>query len=90
MEYQKNIGMLPSHMREPMLKYIEHGWLPGGFLTAVLENNLCEAVNRADTLNINRIPDCVHYLMWYAPGLCWGSPEKVGLWHERGGMKGER
>jgi hypothetical protein len=86
MNYQ-NMSRIPEHMRGGMLRWIEHGIYPGGFLTAVLENDLVGAVSRADHINIHRIPDYVRYLFNDAPSDCWGGPDEVRAWHEQGGLK---
>lgn len=80
------INALPEHMRAAMLRWIEQGVYPGGFLTAVLENNLCEAVARADHINIDKLPDYVRYLYNNAPRGCWGNPDSVRAWHREGGL----
>jgi len=71
---------IPEHMHGPVRDYIEHGAPPGNFLEAILENNLTEAVGRADTENMRNIPALVAYLYNEAPAPCWGSPENVGAW----------
>ena len=60
--------------------YIDRGVPPGSFLAAVLENNLKEAVSRADDRNMHNLPAYVGYLYNEAPMQCWGSPAKVGAW----------
>lgn len=82
-----NMSGIPAHMRGAMLRWIEYGIYPGGFLTSVLENDLAGAVGRADVVNINKLPDYVRYLFNDAPSGCWGGPDKVRAWHERGGLK---
>lgn len=62
--------------------YIEHGECVGQFLTAVLENKLCEAVGHADENNLHNLPAYVGYLCNQAPQGCWGSPERVKAWLE--------
>ena len=52
----------------------------GDFLKAVLENNLREALGRADDDNLRDIHEIVMYCHNKIPGLCWGSPEKVKKW----------
>tara|TARA_Y100000310_G_C20281639_1_gene622889 strand:+ start:453 stop:641 length:189 start_codon:yes stop_codon:yes gene_type:complete len=42
---------LPQHIRAGVQRYVEHGADVGGFLTAVLSNNLCESFGRADETN---------------------------------------
>lgn len=54
--------------------------LPGGFLTAVLENNLKEACARADSYNRATLFEIVEYCYMNIPAPCWGSPEKVRAW----------
>ncbi len=81
------ISALPSHMYDAMLRWIEYGIYPGGFLTSVLKNDLVGAVSRADHINMHRIPDYVRYLFNDAPSGCWGGPDKVRAWHEQGGLK---
>ena len=61
-------------------RYIEHGIPPGSFLTAVIENNLSEAVGRADDENCENLPAFVAYFYNEAPSPCWGSPEKRRAW----------
>ena len=52
----------------------------GGFLTAVLENDLAKAVSRADEYNILNIPAYVAFIYNHFPAVAWGSPEKVKNW----------
>lgn len=68
---------LPEHMRDAMKMYLEHGVEPGGFLYAVLTNNLKEAFARADHINTQHLGNIVSYCMWEIPSDCWGSVEKV-------------
>ena len=41
--------VLPENLQGGMQRYIEHGILPGDFLTACLENNFVEAMGRASS-----------------------------------------
>ena len=68
--------------------YIEIGRPTGGFLRAVLENNLSESLGRADDVNGPLLKNIVQYLYWDAPSSCWGSPEKVRAWIRKGGLRG--
>ncbi len=52
----------------------------GGFLTAVLSNDLAEACARADEQNLWSLPVIVGYVWNHLPSGCWGSPEKVAAW----------
>jgi|TARA_R110000744_G_scaffold239736_3_gene357139 hypothetical protein len=63
-----------------MGRYIEAGIRSGGFLTAVLSNDLIKAVNIADSENIKLLPDIVTWLYNFAPQECFGSFENVQDW----------
>ena len=78
-----NYSSLPEHMREGMKLYIEQGIEPGGFLTAVLENNLMEAFGQADSINRHRLFDICGFIYNEAPHNCHGSPEIVKAWMEK-------
>ena len=71
---------VPDHMVGSIRRYIEQGIPPGDFLTAVLDNNLKEAMGRADDENLRNLPAILAYFYNEAPGLCWGSPEKRRVW----------
>jgi len=60
----------------------------GGFLKAVLSNDLKEAVRSADDDNIRAIPEIILYCCWEIPYRCWGSPERVQAWLEAGTTAG--
>lgn len=49
-------------------------------MTAVLENNLSEAISRADEEVLENLPAYSAYLYWEAPSNCHGSHEKVRSW----------
>ena len=76
----RNYEFLPEHIRCAMQRYIENRIPPGGFLMAVLSNNLVEACSRADSINRERLFDIVSFLYNEVPSVCWGSPEKVKAW----------
>lgn len=58
-------------------RYLNHGIMPGSFLTAVLQNNLAEACGRADSSNSSNISNIVGYIYNHLPSNSWGSAEKV-------------
>ena len=60
--------------------YVKEGIPPGGFLTAVLCNDLKEAIARADNRNIKILDEIVKFCYWEIPATCWGSEEKVKYW----------
>lgn len=70
---------LPEHMHDGLRLYLEHGIEPGGFLRAVLENDLCGAAARADSVNRSRLADYATVLS-ALPMSAWGSRERVNGW----------
>lgn len=73
-----NYDLLPN--LDGLQRYVNQRVPCGGFLTAVLENNLRLAVERADDTNIWLIPVYVSWLYNHAPSDCWGSREAVTHW----------
>jgi len=71
---------VPDYMQEGLKRYVEDRIPAGSFLSAVLANNLVEAVGMADVNNMANLPAYANYLYNYAPSDCWGSPEKVKAW----------
>ena len=71
---------IPDYMTEGLTLYIEHGILSGGFLTAVLENDLMKALGLADDTNLEALPAYGAYLYNEAPASCYGSKQKVSNW----------
>ncbi len=57
--------------------YVTKGLPAGGFVTAVLENNLLQAFARADDMNTAHMREIVTYCYNEIPSGCWGSPDKV-------------
>lgn len=72
--------VLPASTRESIDRYVEHGVPTGGFLRAVLSNDLSGACERADVYNQIALCCIVAYLYNKCPGACWGSPESVAAW----------
>jgi hypothetical protein len=77
---------LPLHMQGAMQRWVENGIHPGGFLTAVLENDFVMAVSRADSVNKQNLVAYVTWLTTHAPYGCWGDRENVSNWK---GLQGE-
>jgi hypothetical protein len=81
-KYHFNQFYIPERMRGGLTRYIENHIKPGGFLCAVISNNLKEAVGRADEENMANLPAYMNYLYNHAPYNCWGSPEEMKTWLE--------
>ena len=68
---------------ESLHRYIFHGIEPGGFLTAVLCNDLVEAVGRADHRNIRCLKDIVSYCYMQLPMGSWRTEANYVNWLKR-------
>jgi hypothetical protein len=75
-------SVIPEHMQAALKRYVEDKIKPGDFLTAVIKNDLKNAVGRADSVNLPLLPVYVKWLYNVAPGSCWGSPENFQTWIE--------
>ena len=78
--FNVDYSKLPEHMRAGAEGYVERGEEPGGFLFAVLCNNLVDAFGKADETNFARLSDWAEWLWNEAPSTCWGSKERVNDW----------
>ena len=65
---------------EALRNYVERGHRPGGFLCAVLRNDLVDAVCRADPDNFGGLKQIVLWIYNDAPAKCWGTGLKVEAW----------
>ncbi len=72
--------IIPDFMVNLLERYIHEGKNPGGFLLAVIENDLKKACMFADENNILLLPAYASYLYNEAPSNCWGSPKEVMVW----------
>jgi hypothetical protein len=89
-EFEEKLAeLIPVHCQNGLRSYVLNGNIPGGFLQAVICNNLKEAVSRADDVNVKVLPNYVMFLYNYVPDTCWGSSEAMKAWKERGGLVGK-
>jgi hypothetical protein len=80
----------PAVIVESLKRYADHGVPTGDFLRAVLENDLKEAVGRADHINGPALAHIVSYCYNEIPSTSWGSPAKVEAWIEKHRANAER
>lgn len=83
MAYRFHQFVISDGMLAAIRRYVEQGIAPGHFLTAVIDNDLKEAVSRADDDNMANLPAFVGYFYNEAPGGCWGSPDSRRAWLAR-------
>src|SRR6266702_2435822 len=69
-----------AHIVPSIDRYVNNRIPAGGFLQAVLSNDLKEACARADNQNRYLLFEIVGYLYNEIPASCWGSPERVENW----------
>ncbi len=87
-DWRSNLDMLPEHMRDGIVRYMELGIPPGSFAEAVLCNDLKNAFGRADMVNERYLKRWCEYVMWHLPSLAQGSPERVATWIGHAGLSG--
>jgi hypothetical protein len=66
---------IPAHTLGSLQRYVEHKLFPGGFLAAVLCNDLFGAVEHADSENQAALADIVKFVYNRMPNNSWGSKE---------------
>lgn len=72
---------IPETLHGGLVRYLVDGIRPGSFLSAVLENDLLEAVLRAEpVVNLVALPALMRFLVNEAPSASWGNPDRVTLW----------
>lgn len=71
---------VPEHTLRALDGYIQEHRPIGHFLTAVLSNDLRDAVGYADPDNEAALCDIVRYLHNCAPSICLGSLDSVAAW----------
>jgi hypothetical protein len=78
---------VPQNLRDAVARYITHGTEPGGFVQAVLQNDLKSAVVRAGVSSKSGLVDLVMWLIAEAPESCWGSSERYRDWIAHNGQE---
>ena len=73
---------VPDYTADSLARYVFDGIMPGGFLTAVLENNLMEAFGQADNANSSAMKEIVTFIYNCVPSHCHGTSKKVCAWME--------
>lgn len=77
-----NYPTIPPALRESLEHYALEHRPTGGFLQAVIENNLAGAVTRGDPESLEAIKDLVWYVHNEMPSVAQGSPEAFKAWTE--------
>lgn len=82
MDYMERIPFekCPGHSRDTMRRYCLYHIPPGGFIWAVLSNDLFGAFSRGDDQSIEELKELVRFVYCHVPSICWGNPEQVKEW----------
>lgn len=72
--------MIPQRTKDAIDRYVNDHCRIGGFLKAVLSNDLVQSFGLADEENRKALFEIVSYVYNEIPGNSWGSPEKVANW----------
>lgn len=75
---------IPEHTKEALMNYFNRCWEPGGFLMAVLCNDLYGAASKADHINGPELANIVKWVINEAPYGSYGDRETVNDWLKRG------
>ena len=85
-EQTKHLERVPRQLREALVRYVEHGTLPGHFLRYCLKNNFVKAVCHADLESLFCLRGIALFLYNEIPQACWGSSTVVENWSKQGGF----
>ena len=80
MSYKFRGYQIPERMMRSIDSYLRDRLQPGGFLSAVICNDLTSAVFYADDENLKNLPAFVSYFYNEADSRAWGSREKMIKW----------
>ncbi len=72
--------IIDEKVLDGLCRYAVDGIRPGGFLSAMLENNLSETLRRADFETFAVLRELMTFVHQELPASCWGSPTKVAAW----------
>lgn len=79
---------IPEGMHESIINYVVYHREPGGFLRAVLCNDLFNAAMRADQVNRGLLHVYMSFLFIHVPSCCWGSERAFRQWIARRASEG--
>ncbi len=75
---------IPHPIMSSLLRYQNGHKTTGGFLRAVIANDLISAVQRADPQSLAALPHIAAWAYNCLPSEAWGSTEAYTKWVERG------
>ena len=82
---------VPGHVADSLRLYALHGFTPGSFTVACIENDLLNAVCRMGAdLTAGHLVAIAKTLFNDFPSEAWGTAEKRKAWTVRGGASGRK
>jgi len=92
-EFEEVIGRteyetIPPRTLQALKRFVLEGTPTGGFLEAVLNDELFLACASADQENSEALKDIVKLIYNHLPIGCWGRDEQYEEWREKGGLLG--
>lgn len=78
------VSFIPPRLKDALTRYSQSHIQPGGFLAALLSNNLHIALRLASPTSLAALPEIVRYVHKHLPAQAYGSPEKVMAWLDSG------
>jgi len=87
-ELETKYPKIPYHMLISVIAYRDYGRYVGGFLEALLSNDLMKAIERADDDNICALADYGKLLHNDMPSDSYGSQGRYKAWIKHRGLKG--
>jgi hypothetical protein len=76
---------IPPVIMESLKRYRDNHTPVGGFLRAVLENDLFNAWARGDSNSIAALQDITSFVYWELPSIAWGSADAYMKWIDNKG-----
>lgn len=83
-----NFDRLPEPYRHAIIQWIDSGVIPGGFLQAVIMNDLKQTLMFADEDAQIHLKTIVSFFMNEVPDSAWGSADNAARWHNHSGLRG--
>jgi hypothetical protein len=77
--FEIDYNKCPKRFAQTMMDYIENGYEPGGFINAVLANDLFGAYGRYDNCpqESDELRKLIVFIYNHVPSSCWGSYKRV-------------
>lgn len=75
---------VPAVLQNQIKNYVKHGVPPGGFIKAVICNDLRGACMHGEAESVGAIAHIVAWFVNRAPALCWGSNVNYMTWCQMG------